>query len=142
MSQLKKIALLILGCNLVSFSALALNITNTDVQTIIDQGSRPFTGRILINDNQQTYVDLTQGDGINADSRFLIGSISKTITATLVLRAVDQQKISVNDDITDYLNIVTEHPITIAQLLIPIPLIIWSFSGNSVSSRQVIGLKT
>ena len=117
MSQLKKIALLILGCNLVSFSALALNITNTDVQTIIDQGSRPFTGRILINDNQQTYVDLTQGDGINADSRFLIGSISKTITATLVLRAADQQKISVNDDITDYLNIVTEHPITIAQLL-------------------------
>ncbi|MGB6136376.1 MAG: serine hydrolase domain-containing protein, partial [Shewanella sp.] len=100
-----------------SFSALALNITNTDVQTIIDQSSRPFTGQILINDNQQTYVDLTRGEGINADSRFLIGSISKTITATLVLRAVDQQKISLNDDITDYLNIVTEHPITIAQLL-------------------------
>ena len=110
-------ALLLLSSCLLPASAFALIINNTEVQTIIDHYSRPFTGRILVSDNQQTYVDLTIGNDIHADSRFLIGSISKTITATLVLRAVDQQKLTLEDDITDYLNIVTEHPITIAQLL-------------------------
>lgn len=110
-------ALLLLSSSLLSASAFALSITNSNVQTIINHDSRPFTGRILISDNQQTYVDLMIGEDIHADSRFLIGSISKTITATLVLRAVDQQKITLNDNITDYLKIVTEHPITVAQLL-------------------------
>ncbi|MCT8987517.1 serine hydrolase domain-containing protein [Shewanella phaeophyticola] len=114
--KLKQVAVL-LSLSLLPLSALGLTLTNADVQTIINQGSRPFTGNILIRDNQQTYVDLTIGEHIHADSRFLIGSISKTITATLVMRAVDQQKLSLNDDITEHLNIVTEHPITIAQLL-------------------------
>jgi CubicO group peptidase (beta-lactamase class C family) len=106
-----------ISCSLLSLSAFGLNFTNTDIQNIIDNDSRPFSGRILISDNQQTYTDYRAGDGITKDSRFIIGSISKTITATLVLRAVDQQKLSLNDDITHYLNIVTEHPVTVAQLL-------------------------
>ncbi|MGI2168860.1 serine hydrolase domain-containing protein [Shewanella sp. MF05960] len=107
----------LLSLSLLPLTAFGISFTNTDVQTIIDNDSRPFSGRILINDNQQTYVDYQAGDGIVKDSRFIIDSISKTITATLVLRAVEQQKLTLHDDITDYLNIVTEHPVTVAQLL-------------------------
>lgn len=115
--QRLKQAAVLLSLNLLPLSALGLTLTNADVQTIVDQGSRPFTGNILIRDSQQTYVDLAKGEGVHADSRFLIGSISKTITAALVMRAVDQQKLSLSDNISDHLNITTKQPITVAQLL-------------------------
>lgn len=100
-----------------SMNATAFELTATDIQNIIDKDLRPFSGAIMISDNSKTYVNYQAGETIKPNSVFLIGSISKTVTATLVLRAVDQQKLTLTDNISDYLSIKTQHPVTIAQLL-------------------------
>lgn len=119
LTGLQKITRLLLALTVtsVSFQLSAFALTAADVQTIIDKDSRPFSGSIVISDNHNRYVNYQAGTGITPDSIFMLGSISKTITATLVLQAVDQKKLALGDNITDYLEIITEHPITISQLL-------------------------
>ncbi|MGI2114134.1 serine hydrolase domain-containing protein [Shewanella frigidimarina] len=116
---LQKIAclLLVFSAASVSLQLSAFELTATDVQTIIDNDSRPFSGSIVISDNHTRYVHYQAGCDIASDSLFMIGSISKTVTATLVLQAVDQKKLTLADSITDYLEIIPEHPVTISQLL-------------------------
>ncbi|UJF21618.1 serine hydrolase domain-containing protein [Shewanella sp. OMA3-2] len=100
-----------------SLQANAFELTATDIQSIIDKDSRAFSGVIMISDNSKNYVNYQAGETIKSDSVFLIGSISKTVTATLVLQAVDQQKLTLTDNISDHLTIKTQYPVTIAQLL-------------------------
>ncbi|MBB1438233.1 beta-lactamase family protein [Shewanella sp. SG41-4] len=116
---LQKIANLFLALTVISvpLQLSAFEFTVADVQTVIDNDSRPFSGSIVISDNTTRYVNYQAGIGITPDSLFMIGSISKTVTATLVLQAVDQKKLTLTDNISDYLDIIPEHPVTISQLL-------------------------
>ncbi|WP_137225962.1 serine hydrolase [Shewanella sp. MEBiC00475] len=109
--------LIVLCVASISFQLSAFELTAVDVQTIIDNDSRPFNGRIIISDTDTRYVNYQAGTDIAPDSIFMIGSISKTVTATLVLQAVDQKKLALTDSITDYLDIIPDNPVMISQLL-------------------------
>ncbi|MGX9460350.1 serine hydrolase domain-containing protein [Shewanella sp. A14] len=119
LTELPKITccLLALSVTLMSFQLSAFELTANDVQTIIDNDSRPFSGSIVISNNTTRYVNYQAGSDIDPDSIFMIGSISKTVTATLVLQAVDQKKLALTDSITNYLDIIPVHPVKISQLL-------------------------
>lgn len=64
------------------------------------------------------FADVEKDLKINKDSKFRIGSISKTFTATLILKAVEQNKLTLSQTIEHYFpNINNADKITINQLL-------------------------
>ncbi len=71
---------------------------------------RPFNGVVLISRNGKMLYQsatgltaITEGKRIRAGSQFVIGSISKQITAVLILRAVDRGQISLADPLSKHL---------------------------------------
>jgi D-alanyl-D-alanine carboxypeptidase len=70
----------------------------------------PFNGVILITTNSTIlytkavgFSDLENKTNINLNDQFVIGSISKQITAVLILRAYEKGKIKLDDTIDQYL---------------------------------------
>lgn len=64
-----------------------------------------FSGAVLIADSQQVIFSKEYGDATKdtIPTAFWIGSISKPITATAVLRLVEEEKLSLHDPISTYL---------------------------------------
>ncbi len=72
--------------------------------------ARPFHGVALVDDAgkrggfyAEGFADRDRKWPLTSKSRFIIGSISKQVTATLVLRQVDQGKLNLDDFIGKYL---------------------------------------
>ncbi|MDG4946190.1 beta-lactamase family protein [Weeksellaceae bacterium KMM 9713] len=64
------------------------------------------------------FADIEKGIKINDNSRFSIASISKTFTASLVLKAVEQNKIKLDQKLADfYPDITNAEKINIEQML-------------------------
>lgn len=64
------------------------------------------------------YADFAHKQENNPDTKFRIGSISKTFTAVLVLQAIEAQKLSLSDKLSTYYpEIKNADKISIAQLL-------------------------
>ncbi|MDG4949705.1 beta-lactamase family protein [Weeksellaceae bacterium KMM 9724] len=64
------------------------------------------------------FADIEKGIKINDNSRFSIASISKTFTASLVLKAVEQNKIKLDQKLADfYPEITNAEKISIEQML-------------------------
>lgn len=64
------------------------------------------------------FADIEKGIKINGNSRFSIASISKTFTASLVLKAVEQNKIKLDQKLADfYPDITNAEKISIEQML-------------------------
>lgn len=86
-----------------------------------------FNGNILISNDTNILYSKTIGFSdienqviMNLDNQFVIGSISKQITAVLVLREYEKGKIGLNDTIDQYLNKVNQawvKKVTIHHLL-------------------------
>lgn len=61
--------------------------------------------------------DVTTGQALNADTALRIGSISKTILGTTILRLVDQGKMGLDDDVRSYVDFDLPAGITPRRLL-------------------------
>lgn len=59
------------------------------------------------------------GDGapIREDTPFLIGSVAKTMTATIVMMLADERRLSLDDQVSDHIGFLPEGDPTIEQLL-------------------------
>jgi len=70
------------------------------IQAAIMDSPQPFSGSVILLERGKPLLELQKGDGISKDSRFVMASLSKQITATLILQAVDAGKL----DLTQTLN--------------------------------------
>lgn len=92
--------------------------------TILEENDR-FFGSVAVYRGDEVlyrkaigYADLEHNITNNTDTKFRIGSISKTFTATLVMKAVELGKISLDNSIDAYFpNIQNAKKITVNQLL-------------------------
>jgi CubicO group peptidase (beta-lactamase class C family) len=74
-------------------------------------------GKILLN-NSYGYASLELGTPMPSDGVFDIGSVTKQFTAAAILKLVEANKLSLDDDFTEYLPFDTKgRKVTIAQLL-------------------------
>jgi len=75
----------------------------TLIQAAIEDSPQPFSGSVILLEQGKPQLELQKGEGISKDSRFVMASFSKQITATLVLQAVDAGKIDLNLSLNHYL---------------------------------------
>ncbi|MCU8088657.1 serine hydrolase domain-containing protein [Shewanella sp. SM21] len=75
----------------------------TLIQTAIKDSPQPFSGSVILLEQGKPQLELQKGEGISQDSRFVMASLSKQITATLILQAVDAGKLEVNRSLNHYL---------------------------------------
>jgi len=104
----------------------------TDLTKALDKllaGNTPHRlhGRVLIAQGDEIIYEKTAGHAdlegkrsIDKDHQFVIGSITKQITATLILRAIDQGTMAMDDVVATYLKDIDQEwaqQITLAHLL-------------------------
>ncbi|MGL5668289.1 MAG: serine hydrolase domain-containing protein, partial [Shewanella sp.] len=73
------------------------------IQAAIKDSPQPFSGSVILFAEGKPLLELQKGEGINQDSRFVMASLSKQITATLILQAVDAGKLDLNQTLNHYL---------------------------------------
>jgi D-alanyl-D-alanine carboxypeptidase len=110
-----------------SLSVFGQKKLNSSLDSVLSsKQSDPFSGVVLISEKgKQQYfktfgfADLNQTVKVKANDKFVIGSISKQITAVLILQLYEKGKIKLTDPISKYLAIVPSSwdTITIDQLL-------------------------
>lgn len=86
-----------------SSSESKLGEIKTLIQTAIKDSPQPFSGSVILLERGKPQLELQKGDGINQDSRFVMASLSKQITATLVLQALDAGKLDLTQTLNYYL---------------------------------------
>lgn len=86
-----------------SSSESKLGEIKTLIQAAIKDSPQPFSGSVILLEQGKPQLELQKGEGISKDSRFVMASLSKQITATLVLQAVDAGKIDLNLLLNHYL---------------------------------------
>jgi len=72
------------------------------IKEAIDNSLQPFSGSILLTQEGKTLLNMYKGRGINRQSSFVIASLSKQITATLILQAVDAGKLQLDRSLNSY----------------------------------------
>ena len=93
-----------------------------EAQLLLDRFSEKaaFRGCVLIAEGGEVVVEASYGDGIDADSRFSIGSVSKTITGFVVMDLVEAGKLALDDPVSRHVPELADHavgPATIDQVL-------------------------
>jgi len=101
-----------------SFHSFGQNKNDLTVQIdslILSKTTKPFNGIILISKNGKTtyskivgYSDLEKKTPLQLNSQFVIGSISKQITAVLVLQEYEKGHLKLNEPIHKYLPELTQ----------------------------------
>jgi len=107
-----------------SFSQ-TLNTARLDSLFMLLEKNNKFMGSIAISENGKTvynksigYDDVATSEKSNINTKYRIGSISKTFTATLIFKAVEEKKINLNQTIDKYFpTIKNAKKITISNLL-------------------------
>ena len=92
--------------------------------TILDQKEK-YMGSITLSENGKTiytntvgFTDIETNQKANTDTRYRIGSVSKLFTATLIMKAVEEKKILLQETLDTYFpQIKNSNKITIQQLL-------------------------
>ncbi|MFB2637524.1 serine hydrolase domain-containing protein [Shewanella bicestrii] len=84
-------------------SASKLGEIKSLIQAAIMDSPQPFSGSVILLEEGKPLLELQKGEGINQDSRFVMASLSKQITATLVLQALDAGKLDLNQTLNHYL---------------------------------------
>jgi len=72
------------------------------IKEAIDNSLQPFSGSILLTQKGKKLLNMHKGRGINRQSSFVIASLSKQITATLILQAVDAGKLQLDRSLNSY----------------------------------------
>ncbi|NSM26445.1 beta-lactamase family protein [Shewanella sp. ZOR0012] len=73
------------------------------IQAAIKDSPQPFSGSVILLEEGKPLFELQKGEGISKDSRFVMASLSKQITATLILQAVDAGKLDLTQTLNHYL---------------------------------------
>lgn len=73
------------------------------IQAAIKDSPQPFSGSVILLERGKPLLELQKGEGISQDSRFVMASLSKQITATLILQAVDAGKLDLTQTLNHYL---------------------------------------
>ncbi|KEK29580.1 serine hydrolase domain-containing protein [Shewanella xiamenensis] len=73
------------------------------IQAAIKDSPQPFSGSVILVERGKPLLELQKGEGINQYSRFVMASLSKQITATLILQAVDAEKLDLTQTLNHYL---------------------------------------
>ncbi|KZK67492.1 serine hydrolase [Shewanella baltica] len=73
------------------------------IQAAIKDSPQPFSGSVILLEQGKPQFELQKGEGISQDSRFVMASLSKQITATLILQALDAGKLDLNQTLNHYL---------------------------------------
>jgi D-alanyl-D-alanine carboxypeptidase len=118
-SKIKKIALwfvvIILLNNHFTFSQKPNQFKDKIDSLLQSKTTKPFNGNILISENGKTryskivgYSDLEKKTPLQNNSQFVIGSISKQITAVLVLQEFEKGHLKLNEPIHKYLPELTQ----------------------------------
>ncbi len=85
------------------------NTVRLDSLFMLLEKNNKFMGSIAISENGKTvytksigYDDVATSEKSNINTKYRIGSISKTFTATLVFKAVEEKKINLDQTIDKY----------------------------------------
>ncbi len=124
---MKKALILSLSISLISFVGFSQNIDKAKLDTYFDALSEnnAFMGSVAIAKGNKIiysktvgFVDIEQDIKANSNSKYRIGSISKTFTAVLTLKAIEEKKLSLNQTIDKWFpSIENANTITIEHLL-------------------------
>lgn len=107
-------------------AALAVSAVD-DLQSVLNEQRAlqgvPGISAVVVQDDDVVFIgasgvaDLTSGQTLTADSVFYIGSVSKVLTAVLVLQLVENGQLSLDSPISNLGRPESSPPITVAQLL-------------------------
>jgi CubicO group peptidase (beta-lactamase class C family) len=124
---MKKTLILSLAISLISFAGCSQNFDKAKLDTYFDTlaENNKFMGSIAAFRNGEIiyaksvgYVDVEQGLKANENSKYRIGSISKTFTTVLVFKAIEEGKLDLNQTIDKFFpTIPNADKITIEHLL-------------------------
>lgn len=98
-------AVLSLGLSVKGYAAqngIENQVIARQLSDILAQEQRPFSGVIMVKRDNQPLLTYYRGEGINEQSQFVIASLSKQITAALILKAVDDGRLSLTNPISHY----------------------------------------
>lgn len=126
--MIRKLRITAVGIALsISSCMYAQNIDKIKLDTYFDvlELNNKFIGSVAVSKNDNIiytkatgYVDLVSKQKSTIDTKYRIGSVSKTFTAVLVLKAVELQKISLDEKIIKFFpNLKNAEKISISDLL-------------------------
>lgn len=124
---MKRASSLFLAISFISFMGFSQNIDKTKLDAYFDTlaNNNKFMGSIAVSHNKKLiysksvgFADIEQGMKANKNSKYRIGSISKTFTTTLVFKAIEENILDINQTIDKFFpTIINANKITISQLL-------------------------
>ncbi|TKB99879.1 serine hydrolase domain-containing protein [Pedobacter cryotolerans] len=108
-------------------SSFAQNFNSANLDSLFNilAAYNKYMGNVAVAKNGKTIyakaigkADIETGKDANTDSKYRIGSISKTFTATLIFKAIEEKKLTLNQSINTYFpNVKNANKITIGNLL-------------------------
>jgi len=123
----KRILILSLAVSLISLTGLSQSVKKTKLDAYLDTlaNNGRFMGSIAVSHSGKLiyakstgFADIEHGLKANENSKYRIGSISKTFTTVLVFKAIEENKLDMNQTVDKYFPAITNAgKITIAHLL-------------------------
>jgi len=124
---MKRVLILSLAVSLISFAGFSQNIDKVKLDAYFETlaNNNRFMGSVAVSKNNELiylksvgFADIEQGLKANENSKYRIGSISKTFTTALVLKAVDENILNLNQTIDNFFpSVKNANKITIVHLL-------------------------
>ncbi|SEB35956.1 D-alanyl-D-alanine carboxypeptidase [Tenacibaculum sp. MAR_2009_124] len=118
------LSLISISCKQESLTKFDSFVKRTDSLLTIKEKKEDFMGSLYINSNNKIYEksigfeDVDLNKKINSDTKYNIGSISKTYTAVLIMKAIEEKKLQLNGTIQQYFPVLKNaEKITIKHLL-------------------------
>lgn len=125
--MIKTITLTIVLSIVASFSFSQKGTDKNKLDAYFDKlaDNNKFMGSVAVSKNGTIiytkavgYIDLDSNQKANTNSKYRIGSITKTFTAVLIMKAVEENKLKLDQKLADYFpGIKNAEKITISQLL-------------------------
>lgn len=124
---MKKTFILFLGLSIISFAGFSQNIDKAKLDSYFDAlaNNNRFMGSVAISQGEKLiysksvgFIDIKNGLKADNNSKYRIGSMTKTFTAVLTLKAIEENKLSLHQTIDKwYPTIINANKITIEHLL-------------------------
>ena len=115
-----------------------------------------FSGSVAMTENNELIferhfgiLEAKNNTPVQADSKFRIGSISKTFTATLIMKAVEEKKLKTTDKLSKYFpTVVNAKSITVEHLLrhqsgifnFTNDTLFWERNENLITNDQLVSI--
>lgn len=117
----------LLFISLLAGSAFAQTLDKTKLDAYFNtlETNKKFSGSVSVSKDGKTiysrsvgFADAQANKKLNENTKFRIGSVSKTFTTTLIFKAVEEKKLNLNDKLSSYFPTVPNaSKITISNLL-------------------------